>query len=533
MERRKACFFLLAVLTTIFVVLLASCKPELTTEQKLEDFSYLFGILRDNHPYLDLKARVEGYNWLAHEKEFEDAIRAGRTDKEFAQAIQRMLLMINNGHTTIMSPQVYELIKDGPPEMVPWKDEAAKTDPETVNRWFSYAASMMQYPQGTSLPIRAWYCEGEYVVYWVSPELASKQGISLGDAIVTVDGRPVHEFVQSMRSLMRLKFDPSRRRLFMSNFFPPYTTKAYRIEFGKQIGTTIQVDVEFDKVSGSARKPYLPTNLGQSLPNVYTTLLGDGKVAYLHINQMASYESSEGWFQVLKEFYAKIKDVPSLIIDIRGNGGGDDRFWMLNVVRPLATKPLTMQNGGAVRTGEFVRPFLVANGDIAVEGVTGKTRILDKSDLTSTLTSEQVRNLPPEVLGPGFGDPIVAEMTIEPSGKYPYQGKVFLLVDSTVYSSSESFAQFCKATGWATVVGECTGGDGGTSTPAMGLNPDFTANEEMHTIPNVVAELSPEDLVRFVQAVSSGKAFTEPDPEYDTALKACLKLALEKLRSDI
>jgi hypothetical protein len=34
-----------------------------------------FEIRRENHPYIELKARVEGYNWLEHEKEFKDAIR--------------------------------------------------------------------------------------------------------------------------------------------------------------------------------------------------------------------------------------------------------------------------------------------------------------------------------------------------------------------------------------------------------------------------------------------------------------------------
>ena len=49
--------------------LLSGCDPEwknLTTAQKLEDFHYLFSVLEDNHPYLALKTRVEGYDWLSH-----------------------------------------------------------------------------------------------------------------------------------------------------------------------------------------------------------------------------------------------------------------------------------------------------------------------------------------------------------------------------------------------------------------------------------------------------------------------------------
>lgn len=40
---------------------------------------------------------------------------------------------------------------------------------------------------------------------------------------------------------------------------------------------------------------------------------------------------------------------------------------------------------------------------------------------------------------------------------------------------------------------------------AMGLNPDMTANEETHTMPDVPVE--------------------QPDPDSDTALRKCLELA--------
>ncbi|QUL99294.1 MAG: ATP-dependent helicase [Candidatus Fermentithermobacillus carboniphilus] len=42
----------------------------------------------------------------------------------------------NNGHTTILSPRLYNLIVSMPEQMKPWLDEAAKTDDETVKKWF-------------------------------------------------------------------------------------------------------------------------------------------------------------------------------------------------------------------------------------------------------------------------------------------------------------------------------------------------------------------------------------------------------------
>ncbi len=405
-ELRQARFsLLLAVLGLALAVLLSACARGLTPDQKLEDFGYLFSILRDNHPYLALKARVEGYDWLDHEDEFEEDVRASRSDKEFALAIQRMLLMINNGHTTVLSPQVYTMIYDWPQElgMKPWKEQAAKTDSETVTQWFTHAISGFQVKVDSLLPFRAWYCEGEYVVFWMSQDLASGPGVALGDTLVSIDGVPIHEFVASMRGQTVLKFDPLRCRVFMRELFPPYSDKPYRVEFRSTTGEIVQAEVQFGKQSSVGRSPNLPTNLRSSMPNLFTCWLADGKVAYLHILQMTQYEQSADQAAQFKQFFATLKDVPALIIDVRGNGGGDDRFWMLNLVQHLTTKPVAVRDTMAIRSGEFVLPFVTANFQISIEGISGTRGTLDKEELPSLLTPDQLKNLPPEVLGPDFG----------------------------------------------------------------------------------------------------------------------------------
>jgi hypothetical protein len=59
-------------------------KAALTMEQKLKDFRYLFQTLKESYPFLELKKRTEGYDWVAHEKEFEQEIPGTKDDREFA-----------------------------------------------------------------------------------------------------------------------------------------------------------------------------------------------------------------------------------------------------------------------------------------------------------------------------------------------------------------------------------------------------------------------------------------------------------------
>lgn len=94
-----------------------------------------------------------------------------------------------------------------------------------------------------------------------------------------------------------------------------------------------------------------------------------------------------------------------------------------------------------------------------------------------------------------------------------------MLVDKIVYSASEAFVAFCKESGFATLVGETTGGDGIGIEPllfylpnsglvirfssTLGLNGDFTINEEVKTVPDVevLAIRNPMDNFKYDLAV--------------------------------
>ena len=107
--------------------------------------------------------------------------------------------------------------------------------------------------------------------------------------------------------------------------------------------------------------------------------------------------------------------------------------------------------------------------------------------------------------------------TIKPKDPIDFRGKIYLLVDYRVYSSSESFAAFCKDSGFATLVGETTGGDGIGIDPLffslpnsgivirfssmMALNGDFTINEEVKTTPHVKVSAAPIKDYRYDKAI--------------------------------
>ena len=59
----------------------------------------------------------------------------------------------------------------------------------------------------------------------------------------------------------------------------------------------------------------------------------------------------------------------------------------------------------------------------------------------------------------------------------------------------------------------------------MGLNPDFSASEETHTLPDVMVEQTLDDILTYF-AAGGASGNTGPDPSFDAALRVCLSLAL-------
>ena len=85
-----------------------------------------------------------------------------------------------------------------------------------------------------------------------------------------------------------------------------------------------------------------------------------------------------------------------------------------------------------------------------------------------------------------------------------FKGKIWTLIGGKVYSSSEAFSIFCKKTGFSTLVGKTTGGNGMGADPGIfilpysklimkydmsyGLNPDGTDNLTYGTKPDIEIE---------------------------------------------
>lgn len=232
----------------------------------------------------------------------------------------------------------------------------------------------------------------------------------------------------------------------------------------------------------------------EGIRNASTKDIVEGKIGYIYIPQMISYYNMGNDIELIDQYLNNIKEYQALIIDIRGNGGGDSYYWISYLVPKLIDKVYENTNYSFWKDGEIINNYLKKS---KVKYSTGFGEVKD-------LDTTKLVNLPVEVKE-DFKYYSKNTMEISPSeDSIKFKGNIYMLVDKLVYSSSEAFASFAKQTGFATLIGERTGGDGIGSDPLlhmlpnsgyvfrfskdMGTTADGTSSEEFKTEPDYLIE---------------------------------------------
>ncbi|MCC0645253.1 peptidase S41 [Clostridioides sp. ZZV14-6150] len=346
-----------------------SQKKQLSEKEKVDDFKYVYNVIKTGYPYLDVNKRLNNIDWLENEDKYIKRIKNTESDEEFIEEMSSILPELNNKHTELIdNKNRYELFKKS----------------YSNNNWYDF--------------------------------LNDKKVVDRYDSINTKIKMPNDIFV--------------KKELILEDIIK-------------------------------------------------------GKVGYMYLPAMSPQNGSiDKDLKMIGDYINNLEKHKVLIIDIRGNSGGSDRYW-----KGIVSK-------------------LIKN-DIKIEGYRlyrNNNKIVKKYTNARNIKLEPIENLPvgvkknaPEETLKNFSDFEKTSYTINTNNDLKFQGNIYLLIDEKVYSSSESFSMFCKETKLATLVGETTGGDGGGIDPVlfelknsglivrmsscMYLNKDGICDEEFKTIP--------------------------------------------------
>ncbi len=353
---------------------------ELTEEQKLEDFEFLYNSIIEDYPYLEVNKRKYGVDWASKKEEYIELIK---TTNNFEQCLKDILADLNNDHTNIL------------------------------------------------------------------------------------DATTIKNHIEIYKNLKQ----KSRAKFHLKTLENPLVLKIYNINNS----TSINVEE-------------------QEIVQVENAVVGDiveGKVASIYIPKMLNDYVMEKDKELIEGYLEDIKGYQALVIDIRGNTGGSGPYWtdfLLPKILKTEEKATTYM---FTKGSEYIKDFL----DVA-------TGIFYKIPKVEDLDTSSLTNLPPEVLT-DFEYYIKNDITIKPSkDSIKFDGNIYLLVDGGVFSAAEGLAIFAKESGFATIIGQQTKGDGGGfeilykmlpnsgyiySFPGeMATSSDGTSSEEYGTTPDYI-----------------------------------------------
>lgn len=315
---------------------------QLTKEEKIEDFEYMFKTIEEAYPFLEANKRVNNVDWIANKEEYLEKIKNTKNDKEFIEAITQILSELNNDHTHLInSKELYDFFKSG-------------------------------YNQ------TGWY-----------------------------------DFFDDEKVLSR-----------------------------------------YNSMEGNTQNTKEP----MVKKDVIVRDVVDKKIAYMYLPQMygvygeITEKDIESDMKIIGDYINTLEDYKALIIDIRGNSGGDDKYWR-SIVSKIISDDIENKGYLAFRSNNKIMKDYVDKREIRVDSI-------------DNLPKELLENAPKEIMT-DFSEFMESTVVIESDNSSKFKGNIYLLVDDTVYSSSESFSIFCKDSGFATLIGEKTGGDGGGIDPIL------------------------------------------------------------------
>ncbi|HBS46245.1 MAG TPA: hypothetical protein DEA91_20475 [Paenibacillus sp.] len=124
----------------------------------------------------------------------------------------------------------------------------------------------------------------------------------------------------------------------------------------------------------------------------------------------------------IRDFLIEVKDYKTLVLDIRGNGGGNSNYWRVHIAPLLINKPIEYNTYLLYTRGNYAETFMQAR------------QITRGQQPITNIKDEQLPCLPSEALKM-FKTYTKQTDVVTPQESVGFRGKIYLLVDSSVYST--------------------------------------------------------------------------------------------------
>jgi len=243
-------------------------QAPLSQQARLDIFNSVWRDIRDF--YYD--PAFHGVNWEQIHDQYLPEVRAAKDDEDFYGIVRRMTGELHDAHTRFYSPDQWKRIK---------------------------------LHEHAGLGFTAAEVEGKTVITAVEPDSeAQRAGIQAGMIVLSVDGKPIAERIAEAAAKRESSSSERADQLFV-----------YRDVFSAPIGSAVRLGLA--RFDGSAFEATLTARIYPNVPGVESRLLPSGE-AYVEFDGFNHKTAKE-----FKSALQKFRNAPGVIVDLRGNGGGE------------------------------------------------------------------------------------------------------------------------------------------------------------------------------------------------------------------
>ena len=267
---KKIICFLVCSIATCYIYSQENLEKPLTDAEKIFGLSKCWSEAKSNFVYFDELP----FSWDSLYQATIPVVLAAKSDFEYFRELQRFVASLKDGHTSAYWPV------------------------ELWNNW-------------STIPLLTRLIEGKMIVTAVLNETLDQKGIKIGLEIIKINGTDVHEYVST-----KIKpYIESSTEQWLN--LQAYGREGTRGKKSEEIRLTFKDDknrIFEQSISNSMRDEmdYRPMSL-------FDFKIIDENIGVLKISSFWD----DNYFEQFDAIYEKLTDIDALIIDIRGNSGGN------------------------------------------------------------------------------------------------------------------------------------------------------------------------------------------------------------------
>jgi len=200
-------------------------------------------------------------------------------------------------------------------------------------------------------------------------------------------------------------------------------------------------------------------------PNVVTKILEEGRIAYLSVGSFwVQHDDYRRETRQISDFYDDIRNYDHLIIDLRRNSGGDPGYFTGPIMGPIIAQNVDVSGFAFFSQGDYtlelfppeeIREIMTVRNFDPLLNLSLDSPMLPISEMLDEYDLSEINIADMERMDNVFAISTNVRATHIPPVNI---GKVWFLTGPRMYSAAQISAWIAKESGFATLVGDITGG---------------------------------------------------------------------------